>query len=200
MLRFICTCFVLFGLMPALVSPVFGADEDDVLSIIDEAATQYKNGDYAGAASNLDYASQLIRQKKSEAMKVVLPEPLAGWEAEDATAQSLGTAVFGGGTTVSRTYRRKPSQINIDIVTDSPVLQSLVMMINNPMVAGASGGKLQTIKGQRAIVQYNEETGSGDVNIVVDNRFMVTVKGEKVEKEELLAYAEAIDFEGLLNK
>ena len=194
------TYVFIIGLTLVLALPAYAADEDDVLSIIDEAASQYKNGDYAGAASNLDYAAQLIRQKKSEAMKVLLPEPLSGWEAEEATAQSLGTAVFGGGTTVSRAYTRKPSVVTIDIVTDSPVLQSLVMMINNPMVAGASGGKLQTIKGQRAIVQYNDETGSGDVNIVVDNRFMVTVKGEKVEKEELLAYAEAIDFDGLLKK
>ena len=170
---------------------------DDVLTTIEEAVNQYKKGDLAGAASNLDYASQLVRQKKSEVMKDLLPEPLAGWKAEEATAQSIGTAVFGGGITVSRQYTAKQSKVSIDIMSDSPVLQSLVMMINNPMVAGASGGKLETLNGQRAIIQYDESTRNGDVNIVVANKFMVTVKGQKVDRSDLLSYAKSVDYETL---
>lgn len=181
-----------------LASPVFA--EDEVLRTVDEAVSQYKKGDFAGAASNLDYASQLIRQKKSEEMKSLLPEPLAGWTAEPASAQALGTAVFGGGITVSRSYSNPPASLSIDIVSDSPLLQSLVMMLNNPMFVGASGGKLEAVKGQRAIVKYNESTRSGDLNIVVDNRFMVTVKGQKIGREDLLAFAGLIDFTELAKK
>jgi hypothetical protein len=181
-----------------LASPVFA--EDEVLRTVDEAVSQYKKGDFAGAASNLDYASQLIRQKKSEEMKSLLPEPLTGWTAEPASAQALGTAVFGGGITVSRSYSNPPASLSIDIVSDSPLLQSLVMMLNNPMFVGASGGKLEAVKGQRAIVKYNESTRSGDLNIVVDNRFMVTVKGQKIGREDLLAFAGLIDFTELAKK
>lgn len=170
---------------------------DDVLKTIEEAVNQYKNGDLAGAASNLDYASQLVRQKKSEVMKDLLPEPLTGWKAEEASAQSIGTAVFGGGITVSRQYTARQSKVTIDIMSDSPVLQSLVMMINNPMIAGASGGKLETLSGQRAIIQYDESTRNGDVNIVVANKFMVTVKGQKVDRVDLLDYAKSVDYETL---
>jgi hypothetical protein len=184
--------------LPLLCPPVFA--EDEVLHTIDEAVSQYNKGDFAGAASNLDYASQLIRQKKSEEMKRLLPDPLSGWTAEPASAQALGTAVFGGGITVSRTYAKPPSALTIDIVSDSPVLQSLVMMINNPMFVGASGGKLESVKGQRAIVKYNETTGSGDLNIVIDNRFMVTVKGQKITKDDLLAYAGLVNFSELAKK
>jgi hypothetical protein len=168
--------------------------QDDVLTTIEEAVKQYKAGDFAGAASNLDYASQLVRQKKSEHMKDLLPEPLAGWQAQPASAQTLGTAVFGGGVTVSRDYSRGESRVSIEIVSDSPVLQSVLMMINNPMFAGASGGTLKMIKGQRGIVKYDAKGLNGEINIVVANRFMVTVKGEKVEEQTLLDYAQAIDF------
>ncbi|MHB8809480.1 MAG: hypothetical protein ACYC9M_05650 [Desulfobulbaceae bacterium] len=190
-------CAVLLALT-LLASPAFA--EDEVLRTVDEAVSQYKKGDFAGAASNLDYASQLIRQKKSEEMKSLLPEPLVGWVAEPASAQALGTAVFGGGITVSRTYSNPPATISIDIVSDSPLLQSLVMMLNNPMFVGASGGKLEAVKGQRAIVKYNDTTRSGDLNIVVDNRFMVTVKGQKIERADLLAYAALINFTELAKK
>jgi len=173
--------------------------KDDVLTTIDEAVKQYQAGDYAGAASNLDYASQLVRQKKSERMKDLLPEPLAGWQAKAATAQALGTAVFGGGVTVSRDYTKADASVTIEIVSDSPVLQSVMMMLNNPMFAGASGGILKTIKGQRAIIKYDAGTHSGDINIVVAGRFMVTVKGNNIDRDSLIAYAEAIDFVSLAN-
>ena len=173
---------------------------DEVLTTVDEAVNQYEKGDYDGAASNLDYAAQLIRQKKSEALKEVFPEPFVGWEADPAISQATGTAVFGKNISVSRTYARKPSTITIDIVSDSPVMQSLVMMLNNPVIAGAGGAKLESFGTHKGIIKYNETNRSGDVNIVVDGQFMVTVKGQQVDEEELIAYAQAVQYSGLAKK
>jgi hypothetical protein len=174
------------------------AVQDDVLATIEQAVKQYKAGDLAGAASNVDYAAQLIRQKKSEKMKALLPPPLAGWQAGEASAQAMGTAVFGGGVTVSRKYTKGASSVEVEIVSDSPVLQSVMMMLNNPMFAGAGGGTLETIKGQRAIVKYNKGNHNGDVNIVVAGRFMVTIKGQGVQRADLIAYSAAVDYQRLM--
>ena len=191
--RSIFTLIVLVaGCLPMQV--VAAVDKDDVLTTIGEAVKQYKSGDYAGAVSNLDYASQLVRQKKSERMKDLLPEPLAGWQANPASGQTLGTAVFGGGVTVSRDYKKGDAAVSIEIVSDSPVLQSVMMMLNNPMFAGASGGNLKTIKGQRAIVKYDGKERNGEINIVVAGRFMITVKGNHVDLNTLVEYSETIDF------
>lgn len=190
---------VLFVCCLAL-SAVAAEETDDVLTTIEQAVKQYKSGDYAGAASNLDYASQLIRQKKSERMKDLLPEPLKGWQAREASAQALGTAVFGGGVTVRREYfTGNNASVSIEIVTDSPVLQSIMMMLNNPMFAGASGGMLETIKAQRAIVKYDDKGRKGEINIVVAGRFMVTVKGKLVDRKTLVRYAEAVDYVSLIS-
>jgi hypothetical protein len=171
---------------------------DDILITIQEAVKQYELGEFAGAISNLDYATQLIRQKKSERMKALLPAPLSGWQAKDATAQALGTAVFGGGVTVSRDYYTdKGASLSVEIVSDSPVLQSILTMLNNPMFAGAAGGKVKTIKGQQALIKYDKGDRKGEMNIVTANRFMVTVKGQGVEQEALLKFAEAVDFAAL---
>ncbi len=172
-------------------------EQDDVLATIEQAVKQYKAGDLAGAASNVDYAAQLIRQKKSEKMKSLLPEPLVGWHAGEPNAQAMGTAVFGGGVTVSRKYTKGASSVEVEIVSDSPVLQSVMMMLNNPMFAGAGGGTLEMIKGQRAIVKYNKGNRNGDINIVVAGRFMVTVKGQRISRADLVAYAAAVDYQGL---
>jgi len=171
--------------------------KDDIIGTIEQAVRQYRANDFAGAISNLDYAAQLIRQKKSERMKALLPEPLTGWQAKPASAKSLGAAVFGGGSTVSRDYFTASSAVSVEIVSDSPVLQSIIMMLNNPLFAGASGGNLQTVKQQRAMFKYNEHDRSGEINIVVAGRFIVTVKGRAVDQAIMLRYAEAMDFEAL---
>ena len=179
---------VLFLAMP------LHAGEDTVLSTIKEATRQYQAGDYSGSASNLDYASQLIRQKKSEKMKDLLPEPLPGWDGKEASAQALGAAVLGGGVTVSRDYTRGASSISVEIVSDSPVLQSVLMMLNNPVFAGAGGGRLETVKGNRSVLKFDSGKKSGELYIVVASRFVVTVKGRQVAREDLLAYGEAMDY------
>ncbi|MCI5222088.1 MAG: hypothetical protein D3924_05310 [Candidatus Electrothrix sp. AR4] len=131
-------------------------------------------------------------------MKSLLPAPLTGWQAKTATAQALGTAVFGGGVTVSRDYfTNSGSSLSIEMVSDSPVLQSIMTMLNNPMFAGASGGIINTIKRQRAMIKYDDKERKGEINIVVASRFMVTIKGRKVDRATLFQYAEAVDFEAL---
>jgi len=187
----LCLCFC-----PPLSAQTDGKS-DDVLATIDQAVKQYKQGDYVGAASNLDYAAQLVRQKKSEKMKDVLPAPLKGWQADEANSQAVGTAVLGGGITVSREYKRGSSTVSVEIVSDSPVLQSVMMMLSNPMFAGASGGALKTIGGQRAIVKYDPARQGGEIDIIVGGRFMVTVKGSRVTEKELNDYAAAVDYQAL---
>ncbi|MCI5146510.1 MAG: hypothetical protein D3923_13530, partial [Candidatus Electrothrix sp. AR3] len=104
----------------------------------------------------------------------------------------------GWGVTVSRDYfTAQGATVSIEIVSDSPVLQSIIMMLNNPLFAGASGGNLQTIKQQRAIVKYDEKEQDGEVNIVVASRFIVSLEGHKIDLAMLIRYAEAVDFEAL---
>lgn len=173
------------------------AAEDNILGAIEVAVRQYQAGDYTGASSNLDYASQLVRQRKSEKMKDLLPEAPAGWQAGEASSQALGTAVLGGGVTVSRDYTRGTSILSVEIVSDSPVLQSVLMMINNPLFAGAGGGKLETLQGQRAVVKYDTSKKRGEVYVVVASRFIVTIKGRQVARDDLLAFAQVVDYESL---
>lgn len=182
-----------FLLVVVLHAAVIHAD-DNVLSTIREATRQYEAGDYTGAASNLDYAAQLVRQQKSERMKSLLPEPLSGWEGKETNAQALGAAILGGGITVSRDYKRGSSSLSVEIVSDSPVLQSVLMMVNNPVFAGAGGGKLENLKGQRAILKFDSGKKSGELYVVVDNRFVITIKGRQVAREDLIGYGEAINY------
>lgn len=170
---------------------------DDITDSVNEALKYYEKGEYAEAAGNLEYAAQLIRQKKGGQIQEVLPKPLDGWKSEEPTSQAAGSAMLGGGVSAERAYYRDNSSITIKIVGDSPMLQGFMMMFSNPMYATADGGKLEKVAGKKAIVKFNANKRSGNINIIVDHRYLVTIEGNKITKEDLTAYAQAIDYKQL---
>ncbi|MGD9973108.1 MAG: hypothetical protein AB7S77_08625 [Desulfatirhabdiaceae bacterium] len=179
------------------LAPLGSVCADDVTDSINEALKQYENGEFADAVQSLDYASQLIRQKKGGQLEAFLPAPLAGWKAEEAQSSAAGAAMFGGGVTAERSYTKGDSRMQVNIITDSPMMQGMMVMFSNPMMATADGGKLEKINGEKAIVKYSKENKDGNINLVVGNRFMITIDGSDITREDLLAYAKAIDFKKL---
>ena len=139
----------------------------------------------------------MIRQKRGEDLKVFLPDPLSGWKAKEATSSAVGAGMLGGGISVERLYQKGSSSVTTQIVTDSPLLQSTMMMFSNPMFATAGGGKMTKIGGEKAIVNYQSENQGGEVTIMVAGRFLVSVTGKKVSREDLTSYAGKINYKKL---
>jgi hypothetical protein len=188
-------CFLAIALLLFFSFPLLSkATDDPVLKTINEAVIHYKNGKLSSAVTSLEYASQMIRQKKGEALGKLLPEPLSGWTAKQADNKAMGSAMFGGAITAERQYIKDNSSITVRFSTDSPMMQSMMMMFSNPIFS-SSAGKLELIKGQKAIVDYKDTTGT--VNIVIDNKVLITVEGNNVKREDLMAYAAKIDMDKL---
>ncbi|MBU0571318.1 MAG: hypothetical protein KJ995_01985 [Candidatus Omnitrophica bacterium] len=177
-----------------LVEPAIA---DEVTDTIKTALTEYKNGEYASAAENLDYAQQQIRQKKGDKLKSFLPEALEGWTADDSSFQTIGSIMLGGGIIAERQYSKEASLVNVKIVADAPMLRGVMMMFTNPMFITAGGGELEQVKGQKAIIKYTPERETGEINVVVADRILVTVAGDSVKKQALIDYAESIDYRKL---
>jgi hypothetical protein len=66
------------------------------------------------------------------------------------------------------------------------MVMQFAQLFMNPAIAGAMG-KLIRVGDQRAI-----QTNEGSVNMVVANKFLVTVEGS-AEADAKLAYAKAVD-------
>ena len=176
-----------------LIISVSGAQADDVTDSLNDALTKYNSGQYTEAINSINYAEQLITQKKGEALTQIFPKPLDGWQAEEVKSDPI----FGGGITAERLYTKDAATVTISIASDSPMLQATMMLFTNPMFATADGGKLETISGQKAIVKYSAETKGGEIQMVVNNRFLVTVNGSEVAKEDMTAYLGSLDFNKL---
>ena len=185
------------GLFLVLIAFSFPGYADDIEDSINEALQYYKSSEYKDAVESLNYASQLIQQKKGKGLESFLPEPLKGWSAQKASSQAAGAAMFGGGITVERKYTKDSSSISISIITDSPLMQGMMMMFSNPMFAASDGGKLERIGRQKAIVKFDPNSKQGEIKIVVANRYLVLIEGREISKEDMKAYAKAIDFKKL---
>lgn len=179
------TMLVTGALLAALAA--IPARADDILDAIDQSRKAYQAGDMTAARQSLDLASQLIGQKNAEGFAALLPEPLAGWQAEKAQANAVGTAMFGGVSAASRSYTNaKGDTVEISISGDSALLMQFAPMLSNPAMAGALG-KLIRVGDQRAV-----QNQDGDIMMVIANKMLINVQGS-ADAASKLAYAKAID-------
>ncbi|HEV7457319.1 MAG TPA: hypothetical protein VGN96_11150 [Roseococcus sp.] len=163
---------------------------DEVRDALAEASRAYAAGDIPAARMALAEAQQLLQQRAGDELAAALPEPLAGWEAEPATAGgNSGLALLGGAGMIqaSRTYRHREGRtVELQVSADNPLMAQMMMVFNNPAMAGAMG-RLVRVGSHRAIQQQ-----SGELLMVLNNRFLVQISGDGTAQEKL-AYAQAIN-------
>lgn len=171
---------------------------DEVVDNLKNGLAAYEASNFSEALQAIDYASQLIRQKKGAAVAALLPAAPSGWTADEPESEAGAAALLGGIVTAKRNYHKGESTVSIQLQSDSPLLQTYGMMFSNPALLAGSGAKLETIKGQRVAVTYRNADKNGDVKAVVDNRYVLTVEGSSLSREELTAFVGAIDFPKLV--
>jgi len=178
----------------AILALASTASADEISDQIEEAIALYESGDYAGAVSELDFAAAQIRQLQAGKYSDALPDPLPGWESEAAETTAISGSMMGGAVGANREYTKDDATAEIQILAESPMLQAIAMMFNNPMMLTSSGMELIKIKGQKAALEYDTDNRSGEIMLVVLNTVLVTVSGSNIDQEDLEAYAEAIDY------
>lgn len=174
---------------------------DEISEQIKEGLEFYEKGDFSEAVNSLNFAIGQIQQKQAGGLKDVFPPPLEGWKAEESEG-SFGAAPFmGGGVSASRHYYVEDSEkmVDIEIVMDSPLLQSVMMFYTNPaFFASQPGTKLIKIQGRKAIQKFSEGGDGGEINIIIGSRMLVAIKGQGLKTpDDMVKYAEAIDYTAL---
>lgn len=174
--------------------------ESEVREAAKEAMELFEKGDLAGAAGQFDYAAQLIRQKKAGDLAGLLPPAPAGWTAEDVETEALGGAIMGGGVHASRLYLRGDDQMELSVMADSPMVQGMAAMVQNPSLIAASGGKLEKVGSHRAAVKFEPEDKTGEATMIVDNRILVSVKTQGAGRDDMLALLNKLDLAKLAQR
>ena len=175
-----------FGVLVLLGLLSVPAVADDITEAMDQARKAYQSGDLTNAKKSLDLASQLIGQKNAESFAALLPNPLPGWKADKAQTTAVGAVAFGASVATRSYTNAKGDHVDVQITGDSAMVMQFASLLSNPQFAGAMG-KLIRVGSQRAI-----QTPDGDVNMVIANKFLITVQGS-ADAAAKLAYAQAVD-------
>ncbi|MCA9402376.1 MAG: hypothetical protein KC897_01230 [Candidatus Omnitrophica bacterium] len=169
-----------------------GADE--VEEAVQEGLQLYKAGNYAEAAGSFEYAGSLTRQKRGGELADFLPAATGGWTADD-----LEQTSFGGITSVQRAYNKDSASVTVSIMTDSPVVQGIAMMIQNPAMLGGEG-RIIKVGSRKALLTFDDENASGELQLIVAGKHLVQISGSGITAEDLSAFAKAVNSDGLEKK
>jgi len=184
---------VILGLMG-----MAGARADEISDTIERAKTLYQEGKYSEASSELQFVVGQIQNLQAEQLKKLLPDPLAGWTAEEATASTAPMGFFGGGVTANKTYNKEDTgeSIEIQIITQSPLLQTVMMWLTNPMMLAAEpNAKLVRVKGEKAVEKFSAQDKEGELSLILEGKTLITVTGSEIsDKNILYKYMEKMDF------
>jgi hypothetical protein len=171
---------------------------DEITDQLERGLKLYKEGKYGESLNEIDFASAQIRQKKADTFANAFPEPPAGWTGDKAETQAIAKALFGGGITATRGYKQDKNRVKMEIVTDSPLLQSMAMVINNPMMMQAGQGmKPVRVGEERGMLQV--QGNRAELQMIVDGKVMVKVEANAGDKSEELAkeFATRLDMKKL---
>lgn len=169
----------------------FSTNADEIKSAIDQGKSHYQKGEFSQAVAQLNYAATLIQQRKSEQIVDVFPEPLSGWQAEEVASEAAAAMMMGGGISANRHYYKDKASVDIELMMDSPVLQSMAAMFSNPAMITMSGKKLTKINGIHAM--YEDMGDEIELIFIVNNNALFTLRGVNTTRKVIESYAKAIN-------
>ncbi len=184
-----------------LLSSLPRAWGDEVEEQIRQGAKVYASGQYTDAIQQLQFAIAQIQEKLNAGYLALLPEPLAGWQADPPEAQTT-VALVGGGTQVSRHYHRDDGQeVTLELTIDSPLLQSLNLTLANPaLLSSDPTAKLYQLDGAFRGILHREE-GALVIDLAIGSRVMIKATGQNLKDiKPLEAYLKALDPQKVIAK
>lgn len=167
--------------------------QDDIDKDLAEAKDDLEN-----AFDNIGEALEGLKKKHNiegqepisfRDMKKALPRSLAGVDFEESEGQTTGILGFKI-STVEATYQEDESAFEVKIVDVAGVgklVKSMAKWSDFEVDKETRNGYERTteIDGHPALEKYNERREEGETSILVENRFIITIKGEGVSERQM---------------
>lgn len=172
---------------------------DEISDQLKQGMKFYEEGKVSQAIGEVEFALAQMKQKKADSLSQIFPEPPSGWKAEKAEGQAASGAMFGGGISASRSYTNSArGRIKIQVISDSPLIQSIGMMLSNPMfLQGGKQGKLVRFKGNKALLKDRGERA--EFQALINNKVLLQVEANRVKDaaQVVQAFADKVDLDKL---
>jgi hypothetical protein len=172
------------------------AAEDEVARQLQRSLQLYEDGKVSQAIEEVSFALAQMRQKKAELLGELFPDAPEGWKAAKAKSQAGGAALMGGGVSASRGYTQKDGKgrAEVEVVTDSPLIQSVAMILSNPMfLQSGQHGQLVRVNGEKALLKG--EGKRAELQAIVNNKALLkaVVRNHDQAAELARSLAQGVD-------
>lgn len=164
---------------------------NDIVEQIELGLELYQEQEYGAAITELEFAIEDMRKMMSGLIAQTFPDAPDGWTAREATSGSAGgaAAMFGaGGTSLERVYQQDDGdgQLTASMMLDSPLIQSMGALFNNPaMIAAQPDMERIRLGREAAVVKWEPERSRAEVTLLLDGRIMMQVKGENLASQDV---------------
>lgn len=137
--------------------------EKPVPGLLDDAKSAYKGGDLEDARFSLQQALNEINRAIGNDMIALMPESLGDMNAVKDDDNVTGVNTGFAGLFVSRNYKSENATASIEIMSDSPLLSSINLLLSMPVfMASDPNQKRIKVDGQKALLTRSEgETTDG---------------------------------------
>ena len=129
----------------------------DVLKSIEQ---NLKEGNYGTASVDMDYLNGIFKEQRGTWLLGCFVKKYQKWvRAGEGKEETVGTAVLGGGTTITQTYSSGGDMVEAKLVI-SPLASGLGALLNNPAFRGGGNTKQKRLRnGLTVNVRPNEVSG-----------------------------------------
>lgn len=152
------------------------------------------------ALGNDGEAKEVVAYQK---LKDLMPNKVLGMSRSNLEGQKTGMSGMNF-STASATYEEGNQEVTVNIMDaggSALVLSGLAMWANMEFERESDDGYERTTKidGHKAFEQYDKNSKSGQVSVLVDNRFVVNIEGNNVGEKDLRKVLDDINLRRLSN-
>lgn len=143
---------------------------------------------YGAAIAALHEAIAALQKKQRVAILASLPKP-DGWTVKDDEPNDADNPFAAGmalvGMNLTRRYRNNDKSLTVEITANSPMMQMMSMMFNNPALLKADGGEIVQYGAHKAILKKNGDSGS-ELQILMHDKHLIKVTSQGISDDDLL--------------
>lgn len=176
--------------------------QSDLDKTILDAQGYIKEKNYKDAQIALQQAIGYLNELMGKDVLAALPLTLNDMTANTGSDvnNTSAMAMMGGGVNISRSYQTAANDgtnIEINIAANSPLLSSITMMINNPLMLSASqdAGKSIKVGNRRSLIKSKPADKTYELMVPLANS-LITINGNNIKDEAgFLAYVNKLEIE-----
>lgn len=176
----------------------FTASAQDFDKNLATAKSSYGTGDLENARFAMEQMLRDLDMAIGKEILKLLPTTVGTLKVNEKDDNLTGGAGYAGGLFVHRSYGVQPKAAQIEIINNSPLINSINMIINTPVLGGMMRDENQKqikVQGYKSLLtkNVNSETAKTNYELQIPmNNTLVTLRIEDSNEQEITAAANAI--------